>query len=102
MKRLAQQEGVTSYPGNDKFFLGMARMMRSYLEEIKSEPNVVQPNHRLWLLDKLDGVKGRFDGEKYPLVVINRMSYVFCLNSDPQVAHDMLNSKNKIIEKTTE
>ena len=97
-----QQDGIFSYPGNGTFFLGAAPVFKKYFNTLKIYPKQVHAHPRRFHLDQIEGVKDRFNGKKYPVVVFNRMSDVYCINNDPEVAFDMFNSKNSLFDKTDE
>ena len=55
-----------------------------------------------WINDMLDP-KGRpdsYDGAEHPVLALNLASNIHLMVSDAEVAHDMLNAKNQLLDKS--
>ena len=100
--RLAAQTGITNYPGNEKFPMGVAGDLGAQRDEdIKKAP---QPTALIYGLNKLTE-KTRVPGEpayradKHPMVVYNFGPFVTTFIADPEVIQDFYTTKQKYIDK---
>ena len=82
ISRLVKQ-GMYDYPSNGMFFFGMVLEYVRYGKFLEENSHESHSAPMRWLLDEIEGTPKRFNSRKYPLVILNRMSEVHIMNSDP-------------------
>ena len=90
-----EAQGVTVMPNARVPILGNLIDLSKYQKAVEESPEPIV-HHKPWLLTKFAKTKGdeRFDGKKYPIVLLNVQNTVQLYVTDPEIVQEFMTVKN--------